>query len=98
MAKQMTTLLEALRPKDWIKNTFVFAGAVFTGKVLVMDVLAMVLAGFTLFSFGASAVYIINDLMDVEKDRLYPQKAQRFCNNRCYDHCCGLRDKGAGRM
>ncbi len=73
----MIALLEALRPRDWIKNTFIFAGAVFAEKVLVVEVLAKVLVGFILFSFAASAVYLFNDLMDVEKDKLHPQKAKR---------------------
>jgi len=77
MAQQIITLLEALRPRDWIKNTFVLAGAIFAERLLVPGVLAKVAAGFILFCFGASAVYLFNDFMDVEKDRLHPQKAKR---------------------
>lgn len=77
MTKQVTALLEALRPREWIKNTFIFAGAVFGERLLMTEVLATLLAGFILFSFGASAVYLFNDLRDVEKDKLHPQKANR---------------------
>ncbi len=77
MAGQVTALLEGLRPKDWVKNTFIFAGAVFGERLLATEVMAKVLVGFTLFCLGASAVYLLNDLKDVERDKLHPRKAKR---------------------
>jgi 4-hydroxybenzoate polyprenyltransferase len=77
MAKQVTALLEALRPRDWIKNTFILVGAIFGERLLATEVMVKVLVGFMLFCLGASAVYLLNDLTDVEKDKLHPQKAKR---------------------
>jgi len=77
MPSIVTALLESGRPKQWIKNTFIFAGAVFAERLLVVGILPRLLAGFFLFSLAASAVYLFNDLMDVEQDRLHPQKSKR---------------------
>ncbi len=77
MAGQVTALLEGLRPRDWAKNTFIFAGAVFGERLFATEVMAKVLAGFALFCLGASAVYLLNDLKDVERDKLHPRKAKR---------------------
>ena len=73
----MKALLQALRPKQWTKNLLVFAGVVFSqhagDPVLVMRAVA----GFVAFSLLASSVYIVNDLKDVEVDRLHPKKRHR---------------------
>jgi 4-hydroxybenzoate polyprenyltransferase len=69
--------LEALRPKQWTKNLLVFAGIVFSqhlgNPVLVMRTVA----GFVAFSLIAGVVYVLNDLRDVEADRLHPRKRRR---------------------
>ena len=77
MAKKMTPILESLRPKDWIKNIFVFAGAVFGQKLLLPGILTKVSVGFLLFSLAASSVYLFNDSKDIRHDRLHPHKAKR---------------------
>ena len=81
MAKQVTALLEALRPRDWVKNTFIFAGAVFAETLLTTEVLVKVLAGFILFSLGASSVYLLNDFMDVEFLADNPGRWFHHCHN-----------------
>lgn len=70
-------LLRTMRPKQWAKNGFVFAGILFDGKILEIDALARVLAAFALFSLIASAVYLMNDIIDIERDRLHPKKKHR---------------------
>jgi 4-hydroxybenzoate polyprenyltransferase len=77
MTKQLRALLESGRPKQWLKNTFLFAGAVFAERLWVAGILPRLLAGFFLFSLAASAVYLFNDFMDVEQDSLHPQKSKR---------------------
>ncbi len=70
-------LLKTMRLRQWHKNMFVFAGLVFDGKLFIWDAFwhtALVTFCFCLIS---SSVYIINDLADIEKDRLHPKKRHR---------------------
>lgn len=72
-------LLRAMRPRQWIKNAFVFTALVFSADRLWTDatpVLTTVVA-FCVFCMAASAIYLINDLVDIEKDRAHPRKRQR---------------------
>jgi len=66
-----------MRPKQWTKNTVVFVALVFDAKVFQRDPLLRTLAGFVLLCAVTSAVYIINDLADIEKDRQHPTKRNR---------------------
>ncbi|MEA3345893.1 MAG: decaprenyl-phosphate phosphoribosyltransferase [Chloroflexota bacterium] len=70
-------LLETMRPKQWAKNLFIFAGLVFGQKLFHPRLLARNVGTFALFCLISSAVYIINDLADIEKDRQHPTKRQR---------------------
>lgn len=69
--------LKTARPQEWIKNVFVFAGLLFSGKFnQPHDVLAAVLT-FVSFCLISSAGYYVNDLIDVELDRRHPKKRHR---------------------
>ncbi|MDX2160592.1 MAG: decaprenyl-phosphate phosphoribosyltransferase [bacterium] len=70
-------LIKTMRPKQWTKNAFIFAGIVFDGQLFVLDSFARVLIGFVLFCLLAGSVYIINDLVDIERDRAHPKKRTR---------------------
>jgi 4-hydroxybenzoate polyprenyltransferase len=72
-------LLRAMRPKQWIKNTFVFAALVFSEKRLWTNLgdILLVVGAFALFCMTASAIYLINDVADIEKDRAHPKKRNR---------------------
>ena len=70
-------LLRTLRPRQWIKNGFVFAALVFDGKLTVWPLLIRTILAFILFCMVSSTVYIINDLADIEKDRQHPKKKRR---------------------
>lgn len=73
----MTDLLILIRPKQWVKNVFVFAPLVFSGQFMRMDSILDALLSFALFCIAASAVYIVNDLKDIEKDREHPIKSKK---------------------
>lgn len=77
MSKVAYALLQNMRPRQWSKNGFVFAGIIFDKKLTDEDSLARVLLAFVLLSFTASTIYLINDIVDVEKDRLHPKKKHR---------------------
>jgi 4-hydroxybenzoate polyprenyltransferase len=70
-------LLRAMRPRQWVKNVVVFAPIVFAGVFFVPKNLYMDTLAFLYFSFIASAIYLINDCLDIEKDRLHPVKKNR---------------------
>jgi decaprenyl-phosphate phosphoribosyltransferase len=70
-------LLKTLRPKQWIKNAFVGVPLVFGQKLMDPDALWRVAAAIGLFCLISGCVYIINDLVDVEKDRAHPKKQTR---------------------
>lgn len=70
-------LLRAMRPKQWTKNTIVFAGLVFDAQLLMVEPLLTVIATFFLLCLASSSIYIINDLIDVERDRQHPRKRHR---------------------
>ena len=69
-------LFNLLRPKQWIKNAFVVAPLIFSKKFTNTESIEAVSIVFLLFCLGASAVYILNDLKDIEKDRLHPVKSK----------------------
>jgi 4-hydroxybenzoate polyprenyltransferase len=73
----ITGLIKTMRPKQWVKNVFVFAPLIFDEKLFNPLYLSRTIAGFVLLCLTSGAVYIINDLADVEKDRNHPKKRQR---------------------
>jgi decaprenyl-phosphate phosphoribosyltransferase len=66
-----------LRIHHWSKNLFLFIPAFFAGVLLDWEPMFLLAQGFLCFSLVASAVYIINDYRDIEKDRLHPTKKNR---------------------
>jgi 4-hydroxybenzoate polyprenyltransferase len=70
-------LLRTLRPRQWIKNGFVFFALLFDEKLFNWPLLAKTIFVFVLFCMISSTVYIINDLADLEKDKLHPKKRNR---------------------
>lgn len=70
-------LLKTMRPKQWIKNVFVLAPLVFDVKLRDPTYLVRTLAGFVLLCLVSGTVYIINDLVDIEKDQRHPRKRNR---------------------
>lgn len=70
-------LIRELRPKQWTKNLLVFASAMFAGTLLEPENLLRTIIAFVAFSFMSSTIYIINDIIDVDKDRLHPDKCHR---------------------
>lgn len=70
-------LLIAIRPAEWIKNTFVFAAILFAGKILDVAAVRAAVIGFVALCCAASATYLFNDLRDCATDRLHPVKRNR---------------------
>jgi 4-hydroxybenzoate polyprenyltransferase len=66
-----------LRPKQWLKNFFVFAPLIFAKELFHPDPLTSAIQAFVAFCITASAIYIVNDIADVEADRSHPTKRNR---------------------
>jgi len=73
----MPPLISLLRPHQWLKNGFVFLGLLFGHAWSDPVKLGQGLAAFAAFCLLASAVYVMNDLVDREQDRLHPKKKHR---------------------
>lgn len=71
------TYLSLFRPEQWIKNIFVFAGFLFSGKWNEAEFLMKGGAAFIIFCLASSSVYAFNDIWDAEKDRQNPLKQKR---------------------
>jgi 4-hydroxybenzoate polyprenyltransferase len=69
--------LKSMRPHQWVKNVFVAAPLVFAQRVGDAESSLRTLAAFAIFCLLSSAVYLVNDLVDVEKDRAHPVKRRR---------------------
>lgn len=72
-------LLRTMRPKQWIKNVFVFAALAFSDERLWLQPgkILLTIGAFAIFCACSSAIYLINDLVDIEKDRAHPKKRNR---------------------
>jgi 4-hydroxybenzoate polyprenyltransferase len=70
-------LLESMRPLHWARNAFVLTALIFDKKLFQPIPVLHVSAAFCLFCLVASGVYLVNDLLDVERDRQHPAKRHR---------------------
>ena len=69
-------LVSLLRPKQWIKNSFVLAPLVFSGKFHEPEALIQAVLAVFLFCVASSAAYVVNDLRDIERDRQHSKKSK----------------------
>lgn len=72
----MNEYLKLIRIKQWIKNFLIFI-PIICGNVLSYNNIIVTILGFFSFSFASSFIYIINDIKDIEKDKLHPRKKKR---------------------
>ena len=73
----LLALIESMRPKQWAKNGIIFAALVFDVQLFLARPFLRTLAGFVVLCLLSSAVYLFNDLADIDKDRLHPKKRLR---------------------
>lgn len=76
-AKFFWNLAKAVRLRQWIKNFALFAGIIFSGQLFNPLAISLTFEAFLLFCAASSAVYLINDVFDIERDRLHPFKSKR---------------------
>ena len=70
-------LVRSLRPHQWTKNVFVFGALVFSQHLFERRSLLLALLAFVVFCAVSSSIYLTNDIMDREQDRLHPHKRRR---------------------
>ncbi|NEK87277.1 decaprenyl-phosphate phosphoribosyltransferase [Blastococcus saxobsidens] len=70
-------LVRAVRPRQWVKNALVLAAPLAAGRIADVEVLGPTLLAFVLFCLVSGAVYLVNDVIDVEEDRRHPRKRLR---------------------
>ncbi len=77
MREMLKSIIREMRPRQWAKNVFIFAALVFDEQLTQKEPLLRTIAGFILLCLISSAVYIMNDVADVESDRQHPTKRNR---------------------
>src|SRR5262245_51752333 len=70
-------VVTALRPRQWIKNGVIFSALIFSHTLVEPLHLLRSAAAFMLFCAASSAVYILNDILDLKNDRVHPVKSRR---------------------
>jgi 4-hydroxybenzoate polyprenyltransferase len=70
-------IVRSMRIYQWTKNLVLLAGLVFTLRFLDPPYVLAAVAGFFTFSLAVSGVYLLNDVLDMERDRLHPEKKLR---------------------
>lgn len=72
-----SNIIRALRPIQWIKNLLIFSALIFSGQLLNANCFFYTVYAFVAFSFLVSAIYLINDLIDLKSDVFHPVKKYR---------------------
>lgn len=73
----LKALIKTMRPRQWIKNGFIFFALIFDRQLLLTEPFLRTVMGFFVFCLVSSAVYLFNDIADVEADRNHPEKKNR---------------------
>ena len=77
MNNMLKNVLRLIRPKQWIKNFFVFVPMFFGGELFDLHSVWLAMLTFVAFSLVASSIYCYNDIVDVDADRMHPVKCHR---------------------
>ena len=75
--KKIGDIIHLIRVRQWVKNTFLFIPIFFAGEIFNTEKFWAVFYGFLIYSISASAVYILNDIRDIDADRIHPEKSKR---------------------
>lgn len=70
-------IIQSMRPHQWTKNFFVYAALIFSQNIFNLPLLLKTTIAFSAFCLISSALYVFNDLKDLEEDKLHPLKSKR---------------------
>ena len=76
IGSQIRGLIKLIRIKQWVKNGFVLAPLLFTGEFIDPQAVSSAFVATVLFCIASSATYILNDIRDIDRDRLHPKKSK----------------------
>src|SRR6478752_5512102 len=76
-SRRLSAPIRAMRPRQWTKNVLVATAPLAAGRLLELPVLIGVGLAFIAFCLVSAGVYLLNDVRDVEEDRLHPKKRFR---------------------
>jgi 4-hydroxybenzoate polyprenyltransferase len=74
---RLAAVVSELRPRQWTKNLIVYAALIFSGNVGDLHKLGLATAAVLVFCLLSGSAYLINDIVDVRRDRLHPVKSSR---------------------
>ena len=74
--ERLLSMLQLLRPKQWVKNGFVLAPLVFSAQFTHIHNVMLAIGAALIFCIASSATYIMNDIHDIENDRQHPKKSK----------------------
>jgi 4-hydroxybenzoate polyprenyltransferase len=74
---KILAIIKSLRVQQWIKNFFVFAPLIFSQNVFNLPLLIKTVLAFVLFCILSGAAYLLNDIQDLDEDKLHPKKSKR---------------------
>ena len=77
MRKKLRDIFRLLRPRQWTKNIAILAAITFSGRLFEINLFLTVCAAVLIFCAISSAIYVVNDLFDIKKDKLHPFKKFR---------------------
>jgi len=77
VSESLGYLIKALRPKQWTKNLLVIIPIIFAVKLTDLKALSATITYAALFCLASSSVYLVNDVIDIEQDRIHPNKCKR---------------------
>ncbi|MGN0843699.1 MAG: prenyltransferase, partial [Kiritimatiellia bacterium] len=75
--KKIVVYIKLMRLHHSVKNVLVLLPAFFAGTIFSRSGLVETIGAFFAFTLAASAIYVLNDICDVRKDRLHPEKCKR---------------------
>ena len=77
MLKKLGYIIKSMRPKDWIKNLFVLAPIIYEKLIFDVEIIIIASTGFLIFCIVSGCIYIINDISDIDRDRLHKKNKYR---------------------
>src|SRR5659263_497753 len=77
MIKMIKELVMTMRPSQWYKNLVIFISIIFSFNIKNIEMWSIVVFAFVIFCLLSGGEYIINDIIDLEKDKKHPKKQKR---------------------
>lgn len=88
--RRVLYFIKLARPAQWVKNIFVFTAIIFSGLVLDISPIVNAFIAFAMFSLASSSVYLLNDFIDIDEDKLHETKKHRPLAAGLLPRCVGL--------